>query len=131
MIERVFFSKQKDMLAPKKMIDIIGGDDWVPVTENNLVSMFYAGSIKIPEGKHRKPGTLELEDIPEPTMEELKEIEIQWRNNRLSSTDEFGLNDYPDNDLRASMRSYRQLLRDYPSIEGFGDSSLRPIDPRN
>jgi hypothetical protein len=60
------------------------------------------------------------------TIDDLIQIEIQWRNAELKSTDEYGLDDYPDNALRASMREYRQLLRDYPSVDGFGDSSLRP-----
>ena len=65
------------------------------------------------------------------STEELQEIETQWRDSQLKSTDEFGLDDYPDNELRASMRAYRQDLRDYPNIEGFGDESLRPVDPRS
>lgn len=64
------------------------------------------------------------------TTDELQGIEIQWRDAQLKSTDGFGLDDYPDNELRSLMRSYRQELRDYPSVDGFGDLSLRPVDPR-
>lgn len=116
-----FFKREQDNSLPAGLYEISNDHDFAKGIEIKGGDWVFNYDLNQPV----------IEHYTSKSTGELKEIETQWRNSQLKSTDEFGLNDYPDNELRASMRAYRQELRDYPSIDGFGDESLRPIDPRN
>ena len=76
-----------------------------------------------------------IEAIPQPTAEELAEQKAQTvrsqRDRLLSQTDYLVSGDYPisDDDL-ATVKAYRQALRDVPAQEGFPDSVVWPELPK-
>lgn len=70
---RILYSSKLDVLISEKIkrnIPIYSHiKDWQRVTKEQA-DLFYYGTT-MPEGKRRKAGTLELEDIPPPTSEEI------------------------------------------------------------
>ena len=76
-----------------------------------------------------------IEAIPQPTAEELTEQKANavrgQRDRLLSQTDYLVSGDYPisDDDL-ATVKAYRQALRDVPAQEGFPDSVVWPELPK-
>ncbi len=84
----------------------------------------------IPDGKRLIEAAypFAFEDIPESTNEELVVIEKSWRDSELSTTDKYGLSDFPDSDFKTLMIVYRQELRDYPDKTGFPNCD-RPSEP--
>jgi len=73
-----------------------------------------------------------LEDIPQPTFEELSLIEKQWRDSELSIYIDHFQKPLVWGDLTADEQSkiadYRRLLLDYPQSEDF-KTQTRPVRP--
>lgn len=66
------FSTSLDSIADKKVIHISSyyrtASDWIELTNEQEILLV---KNPLPEGKRRKAGTLELEDIPQPPTDEL------------------------------------------------------------
>lgn len=84
----ILFSPSLDSFSSLKIISISSYlssiDDWEEC-EDELLSMFYYKTLEVPEGKRRKVGTLELEDIPPKSTDELFSEEMNAINNRYKS----------------------------------------------
>lgn len=78
-----------------------------------------------------KGGALKAHLSTEPTLESRVFTEKFWRDSELMRAD-IELNKAQDGDGTGSVkawREYRRSLRAYPTLEGFPDSSLRPVSP--
>ena len=65
-------------------------------------------------------GTYRLEEIPEPTTDELAAQKRLERDNLLAETDKYMLPDFPITEEKlAQYKAYRQYLRDLPEQAGF------------
>lgn len=98
---------------------------------DHQIEMFVKGVM--PQGKQRKAGTLELEDIPELTDSELAKIEYVWVKSEIESITE-QLEKHADNSSRAiateqEWRNYREELRKYATVDDDGVYSLRTEKP--
>lgn len=73
-----FYSKHLDTFAEGKIISISplfqSITDWIPVTKEQA-DLFYRGTT-MPEGKRRKVGTLEIEDVPLESLSAIKSRKI-------------------------------------------------------
>lgn len=84
-------------------------------------------------------GRPELQDPPQPTIDELSGIERAWRDNRLSLTDgvvtrhrdelEEGVETTLTPEQYAELQTYRRALRNWPEGEHFPLSEHRPDAP--
>lgn len=71
-----------------------------------------------------------LADPPAPTLEQLAEQARSERDSLLAETDYLVMPDYPiDPDLLASVRVYRQALRDITDQAGFPETIEWPVKP--
>lgn len=74
---KVFLILPYDALVEERILHMYSVESKVMLTEDQANILYYNA---IPEGKRRKPGTLELEDIPQPSADELFTEEIEALN---------------------------------------------------
>lgn len=70
---KVFLILPDDALVEERILHMYSVESKVMLTEDQANVLYYNA---IPEGKRRKAGTLELEDIPQPSTDELFTEEI-------------------------------------------------------
>ncbi|PML45207.1 hypothetical protein BCT76_02780 [Vibrio tasmaniensis] len=133
----ISFSRSLDAFARDKIILcsplLKGVTDWCFCTQAQA-DMFYYGNVSIPEGKRRKPGTLELEDVTSHNMEQIRQsemlTELNWCDLQLK------LHQSSDNraiatlgDIYTYARACRDHVRDYDKngyLDIIGEKPVRP-----
>lgn len=127
---QMFLIMPQDVIVEGKILDLYDFDSKIELT-NAQVDLFYKN--RLPDGKQRRAGTLELEDAPPTTQEQLARSEYQWAKSEIESITE-QLEKHADNSSRAiateqEWRDYREALREYATVDEDGVYSLRTDKP--